>query len=202
MSIASPRSFVKEEKFCKLCNLGIESRSLYQVEELITIEKANFPRKSILEKVIPSLKILSKYQIKNLTRITTKFCEACINNYSSPNYFKNCQNKLCQKDKMIQAILATDLTLFSNLKSNQFKISQVQSSRFCQFCRNVGLSEAELRIFNQLLDRQLRGKSIALIESQRSRRATNLKNSLMPRALAVFPVISKNIGLDQNNNHL
>ena len=103
---------------------------------------------------------------------------------------------------MIQAILATDLTFFSNLKSNQFKIIQVPSARFCQFCRNVELSEAELRIFNQLLDRQLRGKSIGLVESQRSRRATNLKNSLMPRALAVFPVVSKNIGSDQNNNHL
>ena len=52
MSIASPRSFVKDDKFCKLCNLRIESRSLFQVEEIITIGKSDFHRKSILEKVI------------------------------------------------------------------------------------------------------------------------------------------------------
>ena len=102
---------------------------------------------------------------------------------------------------MIQDILATDLTFYSNLKSNQFKICQVPTSRFCQFFRNAELSESELRILNQLLDKQLRGKSIGFIGSQRSRSATNLKKSLMPRALAVFPVISKNIGTDQNNNH-
>ena len=50
-----------------------------------------------------------------------------------------------------------------------------------------------MRILNQLIDRQLKGKYIGLIESQRSKRATNLKNSLMPRALAVFPVVAKNI---------
>ena len=154
MKIDSPRSFVKAEKLCKLCNLGIESRSLFQVEELVTIENSDVPRRSILKKVIPSLKILSKYQIKNLSRsiFTTKFCETCILNYSSPSYFKNCQNKLCQKDNMIKEVLSTDLSFFSNLQSNQFKICQVPSTRFCQFCRNVELSESELGILNQLLD--------------------------------------------------
>ena len=158
-----------------------------------------------MKKVIPSLKLLSKTQIRNLTweKMTTKFCETCIVNYSSPNFFQNCQNKLCRKEPMIKGILSTDLKLFNTLHSNQFKICHTQTSRFCQFCRNAELAESEMRILNQLLDRQLRGKSVGLIGSQRSQRATNLKNRLMPRALAVFPVVSKNIiELNQNKNQL
>ena len=135
-----------------------------------------------MKKVIPSLKLLSKHQIRNLTwaKFTSKFCENCIVNYSSPNFFQNCQNKLCRKEPMIKGILSTDLNLFDTLPSNRFKICQVQTSRFCQFCHNAELSESEMRNLNQLLDRHLKGKPVGLIGSQRSQRATNLKNCLMP----------------------
>ena len=51
----------------------------------------------------------------------------------------------------------------------------------------------EFRLLNHLLDRGLEGRSVALLKSQRTRRAGKLGARLMPRAIAVFPVVSKNI---------
>ena len=36
-------------------------------------------------------------------------------------------------------------------------------------------------------------KSVCLLPSQRTQRAENLKKKLMPRAVAVFPVVSENV---------
>ena len=47
MSIAPPRSLVKDEALCNLCNLRNSSRSLFQIEELVTIEKSTLPRRDI-----------------------------------------------------------------------------------------------------------------------------------------------------------
>ena len=50
-----------------------------------------------------------------------------------------------------------------------------------------------MRLFNQLLDRTLKGKSVAIVNSQRTYNASNLGGEIMPRAIAVFPVVAKNI---------
>ena len=48
-----------------------------------------------------------------------------------------------------------------------------------------------MRLFNQLLDRTLKGKSVAIVNSQRA--YNKLGGKIMPRAIAVFPVVSINV---------
>lgn len=91
---------------------------------------------------------------------------------------------------IVQAILHPDLELFNKIIAKQFKTCKVETARFC---RQGALNEAELRLLNQLLDRKMRGKPVALIPSQRTKRARNLRVKLMPRAVASFPVVSENV---------
>ena len=73
------------------------------------------------------------------------------------------------------------------MSEKQFRMCKVETARFCQFCREANLTIDEFRLLNHLLD------TVALLKSQRTRRAGNLGAKLMPRAIAVFPVVSKNI---------
>ena len=95
--------------------------------------------------------------------------------------------------------LEPNLDLFNTLPEKQFRVCKVESATFCQFCRGAKLSDAELRLLNKLLDRVLKDKSAAIINSQRTQRASNLRIKLMPRALAVFPVVSKYIESTTSN---
>ena len=80
------------------------------------------------------------------------------------------------------------------MTEKQFKVCTVETALFCQFCRRENLNDSELRLFNQLIDRVLKDRSAAIINSQQTQRAANLGVNLMPRSIAVFPVLSKNIG--------
>ena len=57
-------------------------------------------------------------------------------------------------------------------------------------------------LLSEVIDRQLRGNYVGLIESQRSKRGTNLKNSLMPRAVALFPDVEKNLLKDSSHEDI
>ena len=168
---------------------------LATVSSTLTIKKINFVRKNIL-KTLPAKKILSSKQVQKIeltTKFAPKFCGQCIKKYSSPELFQECQNKLCERVQFVQANLEPDLEFFQKLQAKQFKICKTETATFCQFCREADLSEAEIRLLNQLVDRTLKGKSVALFESQRTRRAINFGEKLTPRALAVFPVVSENV---------
>ena len=141
-------------------------------------------------------KVIKENQTKFLkieTRFAKKFCSACLTKYSSPTLFKECQHKSCKNPLISKATLKPDLELSEKLAPNKFKLCKVPIAVFCQFCRNAKLDEVEKRVLNLLLDRQLQGKSIGLVPSQRTARPENLKENLMPLAIAIFPVVSKNI---------
>ena len=161
----------------------------------INVQSSTFKTKNILLKTIPAKKVLSQIQIERLqlvTKFAPKFCVDCIQKLSSPELFHDCQNKFCEKTD-VRANLETDLLLFQTLPTKQFKTCKVETARFCQFCRKAPLNQAEVRLLNQLIDRRLGRKSVAIIESQRTKRAENLGAKLMPRALAIFSVISENV---------
>ena len=75
----------------------------------------------------------------------------------------------------------------------QFKTCKVEIARLCQYCCEATLKQSEIRLLSQLNDRRLDGKSVAMIEIQRTKRAENIGAKLMPRALAIFPVVSENV---------
>ena len=106
--------------------------------------------------------------------------------------FKECQHKSCQNHKISKTAIKPDLELFEKLAPKKFKPCKVATAVFCQFCRNAKLDEVEKRLLNLLLDRQLQGKSIGLVPSQRTKRPENLKVNLMPKAM-IFRVVSNNI---------
>ena len=183
---------------CALCKkLETNLQSVSNVQGSVSIESLAITRKSILLKIITAKKILTANQIANLerknTKFVSKFCRSCIQKYTSPEFFDECQNKKCSSVQLVKHNLEPDLNLFNRMKENEFRICKIETAKFCQFCRQAKLSNDELRLLNQLLDRSLMGKSVALVDSQRTRRASNLGGKLMPRAIAVFPVVSKNI---------
>ena len=164
----------------------------------IIVQKKSIPQKDILLKTIPAQNILTLNQIKQLktksTHFAPKFCKACFQKYSSPELFQECQNKNSVRVPIIgEPILEPNLQLFEKIPEKQFRLCKVETARFCQNCRQANLSKAELRLFNQLLDRTLKGKSVAIVNSQRTHRASNFEEKLMPRAIAVFPVVSENV---------
>ena len=78
-----------------------------------------------------------------------------------PRTFPRVSNKLCERAQIVQAKFEPDLKIFQKLPAKQFKICKIETARFCQFCRQADLSEAETRLLNQLVDRTLKGKSVA-----------------------------------------
>ena len=150
--------------------------------------KLNDRKKNILLKIIPTQKTLTPNQIagRKNGNFVPKFCRSCIQKYSSPDLFNECQNKQCCHVHLVKHNLEPDLNLFNRMTEKQFRICKIETAKFCQFCRSAKLTNDELRLLNQLLDRSLKGKSVALIESQRTRRASNLGRKLMPRAIALY----------------
>ena len=139
-------------------------------------------------------------KLELVTKFAPKFCSLCIQTFSSPELIQDCQNKFCEKPTIVEAQLEPDLELFTKLGEKLFKSCKVETALFCQFCRQTSLSGAELRLLNQLLDRRMMGKSVALITSERSKRAKNLGKKLMPRAVAIFPVVFENVSKPNMSN--
>ena len=128
---------------------------LAKVSSTLTIKNCTFERKNILLKTLPAQKLLSSKQVHKLeltTKFAPKLCDQCIKKFSSPELFQDCQNKHCERAQIVQANLEPDLDFFQKLPAKQFKICKVETARFCQFCRQADLSEAEIRLLNQLLD--------------------------------------------------
>ena len=181
---------------CALCKkLEANLQSVSNVQGSVSVESSAIARKSILLKIIPAQKILTTNQIANLgrknTKFVPKFCRSCIEKYSCPEFFDVCQNKKCSDVQLVKHKLEPDLNLFNRMREKEFRICKIETAKFCQFCRQAKLSNDELRLLNQLLDRRLKGKSVALVVSQRTRRASNLGGKLMPRAIAVFLLFQK-----------
>ena len=184
---------------CALCKqFEVNVRPLCKVTGHLRVEKILVERKYILLKTIPAQKKLSSNQIAKLgstnQNLAPKFCSTCVQKYASSKLFTECQNKLCGGMHILEPKLEPNLRLFNIMPEKQFRVCRVETATFCQWCRKANLSDVELRLFNKLLDRVLQDKSAAIISSQRTQRASNLGVKLMPRAIAVFPVVSKNIG--------
>ena len=173
----------KKYSRCHLCKeFSTDLSYVNNLQGNIIVQKKSIPQKDILLKTIPAQNILTLNQIKQLktksTHFAPKFCKACFQKYSSPELFQECQNKNCVRVPIGEPILEPNLQLFEKIPEKQFRLCKVKTARFCQNCRQANLSKAELRLFNQLLDRTLKGKSVAIVNSQRTYRASNFGGKL------------------------
>ena len=143
---------------CDICKIQAEVKSLRQIDETIKVCGKHFSRREILEQILIATKIIkenkSRY-FKMETNFAKKFCYPCLEKYSSPMLFKECQNKSCKNPQISKTSMKPDLELYEKLAPKKFKLCKVPTAVFCQYCRNAKLNELEKRVLNLLLDRQL-----------------------------------------------
>ena len=175
---------------CSLCARNTAVFKLSEVEGNIEVQGKSFKTKKIVETMIIQLKLLNQPQLKMLHSTVSaapRFCENCISHTSNPSFFTDCQNIDCENDGYLPIELEPDLNLFTKLPNVKCR---VQTAVWCQQCRQDKPTTEEIRVFNKILDRMLKGNRVCLVPSSRTKRALNFKKHLAPRAVAVFPVVS------------
>ena len=136
----------------------------------------------------------SSKQIKKLeltTKFGTKFCCLSINKISNPKLFQEFRNKLCERTQIVQANLDADLHFYWGYQQSNSKLNL--QNRFCQVCRKAELYAPENQLLNLPVDKSLKGKSVAPLQRQRTRRAKILgKKVIAPRICLFLIVFPKN----------
>ena len=129
---------------CAICKTQAEVKSLPQIQESLQVCGQNFSKRKILKNILRASKIIKEKQTRFLeleTQFVKKFCSACLEKYSSPLLFKECQHKSCQNHQISKTSLKPDLELYEKLAPKKFKLCKLQP-----LYRIAKLDEVEKRL--------------------------------------------------------